>query len=65
MSEQRLGGMGGMGLPTRLTPRGDPENFKLLGANESPRQQIFGCWPKMGPHAAEPRSEEKLCLNSV
>lgn len=51
MSEQRLGGMGGMGRPTRLPPRGDPEDFKLLGANESPRQQIFGLRPKMGPHA--------------
>ena len=51
MSEQRLGGMGRMGRPTRLLPRGDPENFKLLGTNESPRQQIFGLRPKMGPHA--------------
>ncbi len=47
--ETKLGVLGGMGRPTRLPPRGDPENSKLLGANESPRQQIFGHWPKMGP----------------
>ena len=56
MSEQRLGVLGGMGLPTRLTPRGDPENFKLLGANESPRQQIFAVGQKWGPM---PQSQDR------
>lgn len=55
--EAKLGVLGGMGRPTRLLPRGGPEDFKLLGANESPRQQIFGLRPKIGPHAAMSRQE--------
>ncbi len=47
--EAKLGVLSGMGRPTRLPPRGDPGDFKPLGANELPRQRIFGLWPKMGP----------------
>lgn len=47
--EAKLGVLGGMGLPTRLPPRGDPRDFKLLGANESPRQRRFGRGPNLGP----------------
>ena len=44
MTEQRLGILGGMGRPTRLTPGGDPGDFICSGQINCPCGKASGLW---------------------
>ncbi len=43
MSEQRLGILGGMGTPTRLTPGGDPVSPICSGQMNCPGIKVLTC----------------------